>query len=88
MEKLYLQHKGKVVNIDSQFSHVMAIALDPRTNYREGVIRCITSREGDVTVSGYIDRSELHKAVGSSLENFSIGNLLKSWVKLGEWGPS
>ncbi|MEI7462940.1 MAG: hypothetical protein WCK03_00925 [Candidatus Taylorbacteria bacterium] len=76
MEKLYLQHKGKVVNIDSQFSHVMAIALDPRTNYREGVIRCITSREGDVTVSGYIDRSELHKAVGSSLENFSIGNKL------------
>jgi hypothetical protein len=76
MKKLYTQHDGKVVNTSSQFSHVMAIALDPRTNYREGVIRCITSREGDVTVSGYIDRSELHKAVGSSLENFEIGKKL------------
>jgi hypothetical protein len=69
----YTQHSGKVVNTNSQFGHVMAIALDPRTKYREGVIRCITSREGDVTVKGYIDRSELHYVNGDSLEHFEIG---------------
>ena len=72
MEKLYIQHEGKVVNTNNKFSHVMAIALDPRTQYKEGVIRCITSREGDVTVSGYIDRSEIHKVKGDSLESFEI----------------
>jgi hypothetical protein len=76
MQKLYTQHDGKVVNTDNKFTHVMAIALDPRTDHREGVIRCITSREGDLTVSGYVDRSELHKAVGSSLESFKIGERL------------
>lgn len=76
MKKLYTQHNGKVVNTNKQFTHVMAIALDPRTQYQEGVIRCITSREGDVTVSGYIDRSELHKATGNSLESFEIGEKL------------
>jgi hypothetical protein len=73
MEKLYIQHEGKVINTNTQFTHVMAIALDPRTHYQEGVIRCITSREGDVTVKGYVDRSELHKVTGSSMEDFQIG---------------
>lgn len=72
MEKLYREHEGRVINTDNKFSHVMAIALDPRTNYKEGVIRCITSRKGDVSVGGYIDRSELYKIKGSSLENFEI----------------
>lgn len=73
----YTQHPGKVVNTNAKYTHVMAIALDPRTDYKEGVIRCITSREGDVTKSGYIDRSELHKATGISLENFEIGGKLE-----------
>ena len=73
MEKPYIEHEGKVINTNNKFTHVMAIALDSRTEYKEGVIRCITSREGDVTVSGYIDRSELHKIKGTSLENFEIG---------------
>jgi hypothetical protein len=76
MNKNYTQHDGKVANTNKKFSHVMAIALDPRTHYQEGAIRCITSREGDVTISGYIDRSELHIAKGSSLENFEIGEKL------------
>ncbi|HEY4478820.1 MAG TPA: hypothetical protein VI981_00460 [Candidatus Paceibacterota bacterium] len=76
MEEMYIQHKGRIVNADSQFTHVMAIAIDPRTQYREGVIRCITSREGDVAVKGYIDRSELHKITGNSLESFEIGEKL------------
>ncbi len=77
MEKSYVQHNSNVVNTSSQFVHIMAIALDPRNQYQEGVIRCITSREGDLTMSGYIDRSELHKAKGNSLESFEIGEKLK-----------
>ncbi len=76
MEKPYIQHEGKVINTDSKFTHVMAIALDPRTQYKDGVIRCITNREGDVTVKGYVDRSELHRVKGNSLEHFEIGNRL------------
>jgi hypothetical protein len=77
MNKPYTQHPGKVVNTNAKYTHVMAIALDPRTDNKEGVIRCITSREGDVTKSGYIDRSELHKATGTSLEGFEIGGKLE-----------
>lgn len=75
--KAYEQHQGKVIKTDATFKHVMAVALDPRTKYREGVVRCITSREGDVTVSGYVDRSELHHVQGDSLELFSIGGRLQ-----------
>lgn len=76
MSKPYIQHEGKVINTDNKFSHVMAIALDPRTQYKDGVIRCITSREGDVTVKGYVDRSELYRVQGNSLEYFEIGDRL------------
>lgn len=76
MKTPYIQHKSKVINTDSKFTHVMAIALDPRTSYKEGVVRCITSREGDVTVSGYVDRSELHKVVEISENSFEIGEKL------------
>ncbi|MFA6514747.1 MAG: hypothetical protein WCT42_00580 [Candidatus Paceibacterota bacterium] len=72
MEKFYTEHKGKVINTDNKFTHVMAITLDPRTQYKEGVIRCITSREGDIQTKGYIDRSELHKIKGNLLESFEI----------------
>ncbi len=76
MTKGYIQHKGKVVSAHEQLTHVMAITLDPRTNYQEGVIRCITSREGDVTVKGYIDRSELHLIKKTSSGDFEIGEKL------------
>ncbi len=52
----------------------MAIALDPTSNFRDGVIRCITSREGNYGVKGQIDRSELHRISGESLEQFTIGD--------------
>lgn len=74
--KSYIQHEGRVITTDTIYKHVMAVALDSRTKYREGVIRCITSREGDVTVSGYIDRSELHVISGDRLEHFKIGGKL------------
>jgi hypothetical protein len=76
MEKFYIQHEGKVIETDNQFKHVMAITLNPKANYKEGIVRCITSREGDVTVKGYVDRSELHKLSGNSLESFKIGERL------------
>jgi len=54
----------------------MAISLDPKKKYKEGIIRCITSREGNVQIKGYVDRSELHKINGNSLETFIIGKQL------------
>ncbi len=69
----FFEHPGKVAKTDKRFEHVMAITLDPRTNYQEGVIRCVVSREGDVAVSGFRDRSELHRVSGNSLERFQIG---------------
>lgn len=76
MPRLYTEHEDRVTSVDNRFKHIMAIALDPRTNHREGVIRCITSREGDIAMKGTIDRSELHKVKGESLEHFEIGEKL------------
>jgi len=74
--KFYIEHEGKVVEIGSKFEHVMAIALDPFSKHKNGIIRCIVSREGDVTESGYIDRSALYRISGNSLEKFEIGEKL------------
>lgn len=69
---IYKQHDGKVIEAQDKFKHVMAIALNPLSDYKDGVIRCITSREGDVEVSGYIDRSELYKIKAVSQDKFII----------------
>lgn len=76
MPVLYTEHEGRVVTENNQFKYVMAIALDLRTGYKDGIIRCITSRVGDIEVKGYVDRSELYKIHGDSLENFKIGERL------------
>ncbi len=76
MNNNYIQHQGKVIITNSHFSHVMAIALNPTAQFKEGVIRCVTDRQGDVSVSGYIDRSELRLVKGNSLDNFEIGEKL------------
>jgi len=55
----------------------MAIALDPKKKYKEGIIRCITNRQGNVQIKGYIDRSELYKINGNSFESYIIGSSLK-----------
>jgi hypothetical protein len=73
----YIEHKGKAVEMDSRFKHVMAISLDPRSGYREGVVRCITSRNGDVAIKGNVDRSVLCKTRGDFPEHFEIGEELK-----------
>jgi len=84
MNKNYFEYENKAVKANTKFKHVMAIALDLRTQYNEGVIRCITSREGDVTVRGYVDKSELHKIKRNSLEGFEIGEKLniKNEIKI------
>ena len=74
--KGYREHPGRAVETGGKYEHVMAISLDPRSGYKEGVLRCIKSRKGDVATSGYIDRSVLHKISGDSLERFSIGDEL------------
>src|SRR3989344_2457774 len=70
-KKRYIEHKGEVVN-KGRFEHVMALSLDPQSDYKEGVIRCITNREGDVQIKGFRDRSVLHKVKGTTLEHFQI----------------
>ena len=74
--KGYIEHSGKAVERDERFEHVMAITLDPITDNREGIIRCITSRTGDVEVLGYVDRSELHVVKSDSPDHFEIGDRL------------
>ncbi|MDP2598619.1 MAG: hypothetical protein Q8P49_02190 [Candidatus Liptonbacteria bacterium] len=74
--KAYIEHFGKAVEADERFKHVMAIALNPASDHEKGVIRCIHSREGDITTPGYIDRSVLHKIHRDSPERFSIGGRL------------
>jgi hypothetical protein len=72
--KSYIQHDGKAVE-DSRFSHMMAIALDPASDFKTGVLRCITSREGgDIEFKGSVDRSELHIVHGKTLEKFAVGD--------------
>ncbi|HEY4493043.1 MAG TPA: hypothetical protein VJB98_00245 [Candidatus Paceibacterota bacterium] len=76
MSDTYFEHSGRAVETDERFAHVMAIALDPRTEYKEGVVRCITSRSGKIGIKGNLDRSELHKVSGDSLEYYEIGERL------------
>lgn len=73
MNSAYTQHAGKVLAAGSQFKHVMALALNPLSKYTDGLVRCITSREGELSgVRGHIDRSVLYK-VNGTLERFDIG---------------
>jgi hypothetical protein len=67
---------GHAVHPQGKFKHVMALALNPLTYFKDGVIRCITSREGDVAVSGFIDHSELHLVSPDGPYQFSIGERL------------
>ncbi len=77
MSEYYIEHPRKAVETDGRFAHVMAITLDPRENYKKGLVRCVISRSGDLAIKGNIDRSELHLITGDSLDNFKIGERLK-----------
>lgn len=77
MQSAYIQHEGKVIVADGCFKHVMAIALDPASGFKKGIVRCIVSREGDVTKRGYVDRSQINMISGETMEQFSIGGQLQ-----------
>jgi hypothetical protein len=68
----YRERARKVVYDPKRFSHVMALALDSGENHTRGLIRCVTRRDGDVAVAGFIDRSELHYITSSIDGSFSI----------------
>lgn len=74
--KTFTEQPGKVVEAGGLFKHVMAVSLNPATNYQNGIIRCITSREGNVGTKGFIDRSELYKVRADSFERLKIGERL------------
>jgi hypothetical protein len=70
--KAYIQHPNKVIETGGIFTHVMALTLDPSSDYKTGIARCITGRQGDVGTFGYVDRSQLYIIKGESLEQFSL----------------
>lgn len=66
---------GRAVEV-GRFKHLMALALNPQSGYQDGVVRVITSREGDVSVSGFVDHSELHYVRASGPHTFEVGESL------------
>lgn len=60
-KNFYLENKDRVIVEDKRFDHLMALSLNSKSDYNEGVIRAILSRDGRVDKKGYIDRSELYK---------------------------
>lgn len=76
MEKVYKEHKGKVIKTNGKFKLIMAIAVNPE-NHKEAILRCIVSRTGDITKTGSHDISKLYLLKGKSLTKFSIDKELK-----------
>ncbi|MFA6552062.1 MAG: hypothetical protein WCT19_01005 [Candidatus Paceibacterota bacterium] len=81
-EKFYKQHAGKAVVTDERFKLIMAIALDPTADYKNGVIRCITSRSGEIGIKGNLDRSVLHFVKKNQAGIFEIGEQM--YIKNGK----
>jgi hypothetical protein len=75
-QKAVVEQKGKVLE-DARYKHMMALSLDEKSGYRQGLIRCIASRSGDVEEYGYIDRSVLHYVSVDDNGKFIIGEKLK-----------
>lgn len=59
-EKVITRKTDPSIKPGGTFEHLMALTLDPRENEDRGVIRCIESRDGDVSVQGFVDRSSLY----------------------------
>jgi hypothetical protein len=73
----YTQHAGKVIEASEKFAYMMALTLNPAKQNREGVLRCIMSRNGEIGIRGNVDRSVLYKVTGDTLEKFRITEPLK-----------
>lgn len=62
----------KILAANKNFNHVIALTLDKSSRYKHGFVRCINSREGDVTVKGYIDHSKIYHVVGRPPHDYKI----------------
>lgn len=60
MSNPYLELNGRVIEGGKYFAHVFALNLNPLSNNKDGLLRCILSREGSIHYGGYIDRSQLY----------------------------
>lgn len=69
---IFTQHSSKAVEPQDTFKHVMAITLNPQTGYKNGIIRCITNRKGNLLFKGTTSWSELHYLEGHNLKHFEI----------------
>jgi hypothetical protein len=74
-QKAVVEQKGKVLE-DARYKHLMALSLDEKSGYKQGLIRCIASRVGDVEEFGYIDRSVLHHVSQDTAGKFFVGEKL------------
>jgi hypothetical protein len=74
--KNYVQQKERLFEADKRFEHVMAVAFDPKTNFSQGVIRCVVKRNGDVAIKGFRDSSVLAKVRKNISGRFEIGEIL------------
>lgn len=75
--KPYIEQVGKVIESNGRFEHVMALTLNPMKGNEEGLVRCIVNREGEVGTYGYVDKSQIFKIHGESLEHFVVTNRLE-----------
>jgi len=75
--KAYIQDKGKVISKNSKFKHVMALSLNPKNNYKTGLIRCIAKRQGNVKYKGFIDHSTLYKVKKKSIDKYQLDKKIK-----------
>jgi hypothetical protein len=72
----FIQEK-KVVEPKGKFKHVMALTLNSKTNFQDGIIRCVMNREGELDIKGYVDNSELHLVRANEDGTFEIGDQLE-----------
>jgi hypothetical protein len=75
-QKTVIEQKGKTLE-DSRYKHMMALSLDEKSGYKQGLIRCIESRIGNVEQAGYIDRSILHHIYTDDSGKFVVGDKLE-----------
>ena len=74
-QKAVVEQKGKVLE-DARYKHMMALSLDEKTGYQQGLIRCIASRTGDVKEKGFVDRSFLHHVFRNDSGKLVVGEKL------------
>lgn len=77
MNKPYKQSDSKVLESIQPIKHVMALNLNPKTNYKDGLVRCVVDRSGNISQDGFVDRSELRLVSSSSHDDVRVDETLK-----------